>query len=1072
MASEGILSISMQSVVEDVIKQHAMRLSDVDLATRRAEEAATRRYEAAAWLRRTVGVVGAKDLPEEPSEEEFRIGLRNGIILCNVINKVQPGAIPKVVEVPIDSFFIPDGAPLSAYQYFENVRNFLVTLQDMGLPTFEASDLERGGKSSRVVDSVLALKSYIEGKQSGKNGSSNFGGITRPGSLSKHFMRKSSDPFMNFISPTQSLPEKSSDDLSLEDNFNGDFSVQSTEMKSSRSLNMLIHTALSNKKPEEVPSLVETILNKVMQEFEQRIANQKERMVVRGKVSKGNEEVVNMKENAGNELKESHVKQQEKEAEARELKERSMLMEQQLKLEAKSFQDRHFLQQHKAKSMEENDRAEMEEKANIERLNKQQAKEMKQKALKERLINQQLIFDRQQKEIQELKCALHFTKTSMEHLKTHHYKEFDNLGNQLRALASAASGYHKVLAENRKLYNQIQDLKGNIRVYCRVRPFLPGQMSNMSTLGRIDDQNITIFSPLKTGKDARRNFTFNKVFGPLATQEEVFSDTQPLIRSVLDGYNVCIFAYGQTGSGKTHTMSGPKELNEKTFGVNYRALNDLFCLTEQRKETFTYEISVQMVEIYNEQVRDLLNDGLNKRLEIRNCSNKGLSVPDANLVPVRSIEEVIEIMNLGQRNRAVSCTAMNDHSSRSHSCLTIHVQGKELTSGYALRGCMHLVDLAGSERVDKSEVKGERLKEAQYINKSLSALGDVIASLARKNAHVPYRNSKLTQLLQDSLGGQAKTLMFVHISPEVDALGETLSTLKFAERVATVELGAAKINKDNGEAKDLKEQVAFLKMESVRKGAGEPIRPTMFSPDLLRLKTDAACSTSSNDEEDELDYPTSNRQSMEEAGHIEARSNATRQNKLNYHDEELQVSMDLPWPDSCPRLDENNMEKRSGEWVDKVAVNNRNRAPSGEENGTQEEQVFFQRYLNEMRVFPDQQVNSSASGKKVEKHDLQQNRFDSDSDDFENSASDSSEVELLSHLSASKIPSIADVGMSKLRRPQAKGIKSVDGRNLSHGNIPSPSRKMLNGPSQIPNRTARQPGSGDGKRSGIKSSGK
>ncbi|KAH0465100.1 hypothetical protein IEQ34_005203 [Dendrobium chrysotoxum] len=276
MASEGILSISMQSVVEDVIKQHAMRLSDVDLATRRAEEEATRRYEAAAWLRRTVGVVGAKDLPEEPSEEEFRIGLRNGIILCNVINKVQPGAIPKVVEVPIDSFFIPDGAPLSAYQYFENVRNFLVTLQDMGLPTFEASDLERGGKSSRVVDSVLALKSYIEGKQSGKNGSSKFCGITRSGSLSKHFMRKSSEPFMNFISPTQSLPEKSSDDLSLEDNFNCDFSVQSTEMKSSRSLNMLIHTALSNKKPEEVPSLVETILNKVMQEFEQRIANQKE----------------------------------------------------------------------------------------------------------------------------------------------------------------------------------------------------------------------------------------------------------------------------------------------------------------------------------------------------------------------------------------------------------------------------------------------------------------------------------------------------------------------------------------------------------------------------------------------------------------------------------------------------------------------------------------------------------------------------------------------------------------------------------------------------------------------------
>lgn len=168
-----------------------------------------------------------------------------------------------------------------------------------------------------------------------------------------------------------------------------------------------------------------------------------------------------------------------------------------------------------------------------------------------------------------------------------------------------------------------------------------------------------------------------------------------------------------------------------------------------------------------------------------------------------------------------------------------------MTSGSVIRGCMHLVDLAGSERCDKTDAVGERLKEATYINKSLSALGDVIAALAQKNGHVPYRNSKLTQLLQDSLGklnmttihiqdmfislslltplrlsgGQAKTLMFVHISPEADALGETLSTLKFAERVSTIELGAAKTNKENNnnshsnnntnaaELKELKEQV-------------------------------------------------------------------------------------------------------------------------------------------------------------------------------------------------------------------------------------------------------------------------
>lgn len=153
------------------------------------------------------------------------------------------------------------------------------------------------------------------------------------------------------------------------------------------------------------------------------------------------------------------------------------------------------------------------------------------------------------------------------------------------------------------------------------------------------------------------------------------------------------------------------------------------------------------------------------------------------------------------------CGCLFDFFGVVSSCLTVHVEGKDLTSGTVLRGCMHLVDLAGSERVDKSEVTGDRLKEAQHINRSLSALGDVISALALKNSHVPYRNSKLTQLLQDSLGGQAKTLMFVHVSPESDAAGETISTLKFAERVSTVELGAAKANKESGDVKELKDQV-------------------------------------------------------------------------------------------------------------------------------------------------------------------------------------------------------------------------------------------------------------------------
>ncbi|KAK2664091.1 hypothetical protein Ddye_002665 [Dipteronia dyeriana] len=179
--------------------------------------------------------------------------------------------------------------------------------------------------------------------------------------------------------------------------------------------------------------------------------------------------------------------------------------------------------------------------------------------------------------------------------------------------------------------------------------------------------------------------------------------------------------------------------------------------------------------------------------------------------PVKSTADVLELMNIGLMNRAVGATALNERSSRSHSVLTVHVRGTELKSGAVFRGSLHLVDLAGSERVDRSEATGDRLREAQHINKSLSALGDVIFALAQKSPHVPYRNSKLTQVLQSSLGGQAKTLMFVQLNPDVDSHSETISTLKFAERVSGVELGAARSNKEGRDVRELMEQVSTLK---------------------------------------------------------------------------------------------------------------------------------------------------------------------------------------------------------------------------------------------------------------------
>jgi kinesin family protein C2/C3 len=488
--------------------------------------------------------------------------------------------------------------------------------------------------------------------------------------------------------------------------------------------------------------------------------------------------------------------------------------------------------------------------------------------------------------------------------------------------------------------------------------------------------------------------------------EEVFSDMQPLIRSVLDGYNVCIFAYGQTGSGKTFTMSGPRDLTEKSQGVNYRALGDLFLLAEQRKDTFRYDIAVQMIEIYNEQVRDLLvTDGSNKRLEIRNSSQKGLSVPDASLVPVSSTFDVIDLMKTGHKNRAVGSTALNDRSSRSHSCLTVHVQGRDLTSGAVLRGCMHLVDLAGSERVDKSEVTGDRLKEAQHINRSLSALGDVIASLAHKNPHVPYRNSKLTQLLQDSLGGQAKTLMFVHISPEADAVGETISTLKFAERVATVELGAARVNNDTSDVKELKEQIATLKAALARKEAE--------SQQNNILKT-----------------PGGSEKHKAKTGEVEIHNNNIMTKKSESCEVEEITVNSPPWPPVASpgqAYREDDRSFGSSEWVDKVMVNNRQdemrRVESLWGGATTENGIgilpedFYRRDLasDTSRIFSEHSYNIFMGN-------------NNSTDDLDAATSDSSEPDLLWQFNQStKIPTRSNIE-SKLKKPVSKPIRSPQSR--------------------------------------------
>ncbi|CAH2067148.1 unnamed protein product [Thlaspi arvense] len=453
--------------------------------------------------------------------------------------------------------------------------------------------------------------------------------------------------------------------------------------------------------------------------------------------------------------------------------------------------------------------------------------ESKLKSWSQKEVSYRSFIDHQSQALQELRFYSRSIKQEILKVQENYTEQFSQLGKKLIELSNAAENYHAVLTENRKLFNELQELKGNIRVFCRVRPFLPGQGAPNTVVEYVgEDGELVVTNPTKPGKDGLRQFRFNKVYNPNATQAEVFSDIKPLVRSVLDGYNVCIFAYGQTGSGKTYTMSGPDGSSEEDWGVNYRALNDLFKISQSRKGNINYEVGVQMVEIYNEQVLDLLTeDNSQKKYPyhylnswiLSTTSQNGLAVPDASMYPVTSTSDVITLMEIGLQNRAVGATALNERSSRSHSIVTVHVRGKDLKTGSVLYGNLHLVDLAGSERVDRSEVTGDRLREAQHINKSLSSLGDVIFSLASKSSHIPYRNSKLTQILQSSLGGRAKTLMFVQLNPDATSYSESMSTLKFAERVSGVELGAAKSSKEGREVRDLMEQLTSLKDTIARK---------------------------------------------------------------------------------------------------------------------------------------------------------------------------------------------------------------------------------------------------------------
>jgi len=429
-------------------------------------------------------------------------------------------------------------------------------------------------------------------------------------------------------------------------------------------------------------------------------------------------------------------------------------------------------------------------------------------------------------------------KLSMEAMLGSHEQRFEQNDNEIMELRAKLADREQMVREleeqaredekvRRELHNMVQELKGNIRVFCRIRPLLSEERQcNPDVLfqpvARSSGRGLEVYAPCdqKRGSCFRTDrppsggevastaathdrprwvFQFDRVFDASSTQVQVFEEISQLVQSALDGYKVCIFAYGQTGSGKTFTMIGDRQ----NPGMIPLSVRQVFAHAARLSEQgFTFSFEACFLEIYNEHIRDLLakDNGFastetsetNKYTIKVDRATGSTYVSDLQMVQVRNADDVERLLTISARNRMTASTNMNERSSRSHSVFRLYIRGENREMQQKIHGLLNLIDLAGSERLARSGSEGERLRETQHINKSLSALGDVIAALANKDKHVPFRNSKLTFLLQDSLGGDSKTLMFVNISPTAESFPESLCSLRFAAKVNACDIGTAR----------------------------------------------------------------------------------------------------------------------------------------------------------------------------------------------------------------------------------------------------------------------------------------
>ncbi|KAM9354827.1 kinesin family member 3Cb [Pholidichthys leucotaenia] len=364
-----------------------------------------------------------------------------------------------------------------------------------------------------------------------------------------------------------------------------------------------------------------------------------------------------------------------------------------------------------------------------------------------------------------------------------------------------------------------------VRVVVRCRPFnRREEIAECENVLVIDDKlgQLTIRNPKAPPDEPMKVFTFDSVYGWSSKQGDIYDDAvRPLVESVLQGFNGTIFAYGQTGTGKTYTMQGVSSDPDRR-GVIPNSFEHIFTQIS-RTQNQKYLVRSSYLEIYQEEIRDLLCKDNNKKLELKENPDYGVYVKDLSSVVTKNATEIEHVMKIGNQSRSVGFTNMNERSSRSHAIFVITVECSEVGpdgEDHIRVGKLNMVDLAGSERQSKTGAKGKRLKEATKINLSLSALGNVISALVDgKSTHIPYRDSKLTRLLQDSLGGNAKTVMIATVGPSHRSFDETLATLRYASRVKNIK-NKPRINEDPKDAllREFQEEIARLKAQLEARG--------------------------------------------------------------------------------------------------------------------------------------------------------------------------------------------------------------------------------------------------------------